>query len=193
MGSYFRARDILDKAMGTDSYFQIKSILFGLKAADVAPVRHWRWVDENENPVTVPMIEDMVYNHVALMSQNLTGTTTGEIKAPIVADAKQSASTTFDISNGVKGSFLQNELIQDKSKLKVVAMLINTETGEIVNADEKEIAAYDPTGIENVTATGEEAVEVARYALDGTQLSVPTKGVNIVKMSDGTTKKVIVK
>ena len=151
------------------------------------------FVDENENPVTVPMIEDMVYHHVALMSQNLTGTTTGEIKAPIVADAKQSASTTFDISNGVKGSFLQNELIQDKSKLKVVAMLINTETGEIVNADEKEIAAYDPTGIENVTATGEEAVEVARYALDGTQLSVPTKGVNIVKMSDGTTKKVIVK
>ena len=43
MDSYFRARDILDKAIGTDSYFQIKSILFGLKAADVAPVRHGRW------------------------------------------------------------------------------------------------------------------------------------------------------
>ena len=38
MDSYFRARDILDKAMGTDSYFQIKSILFGLKAADVVEV-----------------------------------------------------------------------------------------------------------------------------------------------------------
>ena len=36
--SYFRARDILDKAMGTDSYFQIKSILLGLKAADVVEV-----------------------------------------------------------------------------------------------------------------------------------------------------------
>ena len=44
MDSYFRARDILDKAMGTGSYFQIKSILFGLKAADVAEVRHGRWV-----------------------------------------------------------------------------------------------------------------------------------------------------
>ena len=43
MDSYFRARDILDKAMGTDSYFQIKSILFGLKAADVVEVRHGRW------------------------------------------------------------------------------------------------------------------------------------------------------
>ena len=44
MDSYFRARDILDKAMGTDSYFQIKSILFGLKAADVVEVRHARWI-----------------------------------------------------------------------------------------------------------------------------------------------------
>lgn len=50
------------------------------------------------------------------------------------------------------------------------------------------------TGIENaVTVKDEDTTEVARYALDGTQLSVPTKGVNIVKMSDGTTKKVIVK
>ena len=38
MDSYFGAKDILDKAMGTDSYFQIKSILFGLKAVDVVEV-----------------------------------------------------------------------------------------------------------------------------------------------------------
>ena len=43
MDSYFRAKDILDKAMCTDSYFQIKSILFGLKAADVVEVTHGRW------------------------------------------------------------------------------------------------------------------------------------------------------
>ena len=44
MDNYFSARDILEKAIGTDAYFQIKSILFGLKAADVAPVVHARWV-----------------------------------------------------------------------------------------------------------------------------------------------------
>lgn len=49
------------------------------------------------------------------------------------------------------------------------------------------------SGISNVTTGDENAVEVARYALDGTLLSAPTKGVNIVKMSDGTTKKVVVK
>ena len=47
MDNYFSARDILDKAIGTDVYFQIKSILFSLKAADVAPVRHGRWVRQS--------------------------------------------------------------------------------------------------------------------------------------------------
>lgn len=50
MDSYFKARDILDKAMGTDSYFQIKSILFGLKAADVVEVRHGRWLTTDAYP-----------------------------------------------------------------------------------------------------------------------------------------------
>jgi len=50
MDSYFRARDILDKAMGTDSYFQIKSILLGLKAADVVEMRHGRWMTTDAYP-----------------------------------------------------------------------------------------------------------------------------------------------
>lgn len=46
MDNYFSSKDILNKAIGTDAYFQIKSILFSLKAADVAEVRHGRWVDK---------------------------------------------------------------------------------------------------------------------------------------------------
>ena len=49
------------------------------------------------------------------------------------------------------------------------------------------------TGISGVVTPDENATVVARYALDGTQLSAPTKGINIIKMSDGTTRKVIVK
>ena len=48
------------------------------------------------------------------------------------------------------------------------------------------------SGINNAVVSDENAVEVARYALDGTKLSAPTKGVNIIKMSDGTTRKVVV-
>lgn len=46
MDNYFKASDILDKAIGTDAYFQIKSILLGTKTADVAPVRHGRWIED---------------------------------------------------------------------------------------------------------------------------------------------------
>lgn len=41
---YYSSKDILDKAIGTDAYFQIKSILTSTKAADVATVRHGRWI-----------------------------------------------------------------------------------------------------------------------------------------------------
>lgn len=47
MADYFSARDILEKAIGTDAYFQIKSVLFGLKVADVVEVRHGRWERRN--------------------------------------------------------------------------------------------------------------------------------------------------
>lgn len=42
---YYSSHDILDRAIGTDAYFQIKSILTGMKAADVAPVRHGKWIE----------------------------------------------------------------------------------------------------------------------------------------------------
>lgn len=43
MDNYYSSRDILDKAIGTDAYFRIKSILTGMKAADVVPVRRAEW------------------------------------------------------------------------------------------------------------------------------------------------------
>jgi hypothetical protein len=38
-----------------------------------------------------------------------------------------------------------------------------------------------------------EKTEVARYNIQGVRLKSPTDGVNIVKMSDGTAEKVLVK
>ncbi len=41
--------------------------------------------------------------------------------------------------------------------------------------------------------TSPETIETVRYAIDGTKVSFPQRGINIIKMSDGTTKKVLVK
>ena len=53
------------------------------------------------------------------------------------------------------------------------------------------IVEFDPTGINNII-TSNDAKELSRYSLNGQRLSAPTKGLNIVKYSDGSVKKVVV-
>lgn len=75
-------------------------------------------------------------------------------------------------------------------QIYVVALLLDKKTGAIVNAGRARVTGS--TGIEDVT-TGSEATVVARYNVNGVQIAAPVKGINIVKMSDGTTRKVLVK
>ena len=53
------------------------------------------------------------------------------------------------------------------------------------------IVEFDATGIDKIT-TSTDVEEVARYSVNGQRLSAPTKGLNIVKYSDGSVKKVTV-
>ena len=53
--------------------------------------------------------------------------------------------------------------------------------------------AQEYNGVEGVASTGKDAVEVCRYDLHGRRLSQPAQGVNIVKMSDGSVRKEVVK
>ena len=53
------------------------------------------------------------------------------------------------------------------------------------------IVEFDATGIDKVT-TSNDAKELSRYSVNGQRLSAPSKGLNIVKYSDGSVKKVAV-
>ena len=53
------------------------------------------------------------------------------------------------------------------------------------------IVEFDATGIDKVT-TSTNAKELSRYSVNGQRLSAPAKGLNIVKYSDGSVKKVVV-
>ena len=53
------------------------------------------------------------------------------------------------------------------------------------------IVEFDATGIDKV-ATSTNAKEVSRYSANGQRLSAPAKGLNFVKYSDGSVKKVVV-
>ncbi len=54
------------------------------------------------------------------------------------------------------------------------------------------IEEFDATGISGVT-TGNDSKAEAIYGLDGRRIDAPRKGVNLIRMSDGTTRKVYVK
>lgn len=53
------------------------------------------------------------------------------------------------------------------------------------------IVEFDATGIDKVTISSD-AKELSRYSVNGQRLSAPAKGLNIVKYSDGSVKKVAV-
>ena len=58
--------------------------------------------------------------------------------------------------------------------------------GEFVN-----IVEYEATGVDK-TKTSTDVEEVSRYSVNGQRLVGPTKGLNIVKYSDGSVKEVAV-
>lgn len=86
-------------------------------------------------------------------------------------------------------SIAKNTLIQDKQKLKAVALLIDRTSGRIVNASQTELLPADPQGIQTVAAAGEG--ETQRFDAAGRHIAAPQRGLNIVRKADGTTVKVM--
>lgn len=87
---------------------------------------------------------------------------------------------------------LKNTIRSCGNEVYVIAMVLDKKTGAVVNARKAKVADFGTTGIENVN-NNTEATVVARYNVNGVQIAAPVKGINIVKMSDGTTRKVLVK
>ena len=86
-----------------------------------------------------------------------------------------------------------HEIYQDKNKLEVVAFVIDGKTKEVINACKTKVKSYaEHTGISDVT-TATDSAPVTYYGVDGKRLNAPQKGLNIVRLSNGTSQKIIVK
>ncbi|MFC2774400.1 MAG: thioredoxin family protein, partial [Segatella oris] len=130
-------------------------------------------------------IHGMEFNHVAISAMGIDTGLTGSLKPSAVADEVQTHKVSFN-------NISQYRTIQDKSKLHVCVLVINTKTKEIVNADQCTISDSATTGIDSMADAGK-AVETARYDAAGRRISHPTRGLNIVKYSDGHMVKELVK
>ena len=107
----------------------------------------------------------------------------GSVDPKIVAGEEQEYSYTASISG--------KSLIQDKTKLTAVVLLIDRTNGTIVNAAKSAIADFG-TAIGQVHDAGQGAPSDV-YDLSGRKLTISRKGINIIRTNDGTVKKVLVK
>lgn len=133
------------------------------------------WVN-GENNVT-----GVIYDDVAIAAQGIEKGVEGSIPSSITNGETYVSTATFDIS--------KYPLIQKPDNLRVIVILFDTKTGIVENSATARLNVE--TSVMGVDT--EEVVETARYAVDGCMISAPQKGINIVKYSDGSTKKVIVR
>lgn len=134
------------------------------------------WVSQSDSVKTA-------YNDVVVAAWDALEGADNSVAIPIYKGETLPYETTLSIAN--------NRLIQDKNNLKLVAALINRNNYQVVNA--AAVVLGTPDAIESVATDSGNVTEVARYNTDGMLLAAPQKGINIVKYSDGTSKKVVVK
>lgn len=121
------------------------------------------------------------YNHVARAFLGIDSGMEGSLPNNVVADRGIKHKAMFD---GVGSNWKP----QNKKNLRVVVMVIDNTTHNVVNGAHCPIKPYNTTGLATPKATAER-VEVARFNLNGQRLSAPERGINIVKYSDGTVEK----
>ncbi len=99
-----------------------------------------------------------------------------------------------DIPTGNVSSY-QFKNLKPATKYGYSVTGIDTQTNPTVSSITSRMiiaTTTEDSGVENVTVNGN-AVEIARYTIDGRLISKPQRGVNIISYSDGSTRKVIVK
>ena len=131
---------------------------YGPEYADNDP-RLLEWVAK---PTT---ITNMVYDHVAVDGWGVNFGINGSISGEVVSGK--------EIENSYRADISANKLIQDKSKLYVVALLIEKSTGKAYAAGKALIADYQNPGIQPSTCA--EVIDGANdktYRVTGTCMSI---------------------
>ena len=124
-----------------------------------------------------------IFNDVAIAVAKSTQTTAPGKLAP-----ETPTTNTYTLTMPTNSTLLK---AIDKKKVWVAALLIDAKTGLIVNAA-KYCMANDQTAIRTAEQTAATTTE-ARYSLDGRRIATAQKGLNIVRMNDGSVRKIMVK
>lgn len=140
----------------------------------------------------VSEVSGLTFNQVAIASKGVEYGVEGSLTAPYTVGEMQHPTVTFE-------NIAQHNLIQDRSKLNVCALIIRSTIDPNTNAVTKSVidnAAKcrvgndnSGTGIKELTDSADSAI-TGYYSLDGRRLNAPAKGVTIVRYANGKTIKI---
>lgn len=134
-------------------------------------------------------VSGLSYNDV-IIARSGKGGIAGSLPESIKEDEDNVCIYTFDLTKAVNTSGVN--LVQDKSKLRIVALLINAATGEIVNANKANAGQASSTGL--TTAQRSEGVASVRYYdLQGRIVTSPQHGLFLRSETLGNGKSRVVK
>ena len=125
-----------------------------------------------------------IFNDVALCSSYVSSVNKAPALGVLASGEKKEAEYTLTLPTKTT---LKNALKKDQ--LYIIALVVD-EDKTIVNAAKKKIEVAEPSGIETIETDSE--VE-GFYTVDGKRLSAPVKGMNVVKMTNGFTKKIVIR
>lgn len=119
---------------------------------------------------------------------NMTDTGHNQVPKLEAGDTNETREATFSIPLPAQSTALYKAI--DRNKVNVIAYVMDS-NGVVLNSVKAKVKR-NPNAISGITVS-DSNVEVARYNAAGQQIATPQKGINIVKYSNGTSRKVIVK
>lgn len=136
----------------------------------------------------------LYYNDVAVLTSDIKGIA-GSLPSDFKMSAPETCTYQFNVDDAVNTSGVN--IIQDKSKLRVVAVLVDAATGEVLNSNKCNVGGQGGTGISATLGQKGEIESVEYFDASGRRVSSPSNGLYIksVKYSDGSvrTSKVVLK
>ena len=143
-----------------------------------------------------PDTEDPVWNKLAQQTVEVGSTVTIDLAGQVTDADNMDAAIVKSISkvsnDNVVATMNGRKLVIEGKKAGYTTITLKANSNGIIATTTLSVKVDEPTGINNVE-NASDIYEVARYTVDGKRIAAPQKGVNIVRMSDGSTRKVVVK
>lgn len=143
-----------------------------------------------------PDTEDPVWNKLAQQTVEVGSTVTLDLADKVTDADNMDAAIVKSISkvsnDNVLATMEGGKLVIEGKKAGNTTITLKANSNGIIATTTLSVKVDEATGISNVENTSN-VYEVARYTVDGKRIAAPQKGINIVRMSDGSTRKVVVK